>query len=173
MFGKRYLGTIYNEWKGTSISPELTFEPNYEKYFKEMFKTHELFKKRYEKGHPISYHTDGYAISILFRGSNNDENNKSKPGSKKKKPRKNAKPPLFTHPTTGRLKPGLYEADSLSASKIQLAQYHITSIDPGNYKMLNCVTYDSKYLEEYVITKGYYNEQAHINRNTKGVETKN
>jgi hypothetical protein len=48
-------------------------------------------------------------------------------------------------------------------------QYHITSIDPGNSKMFNCITFNDKYEDAYCISKGYYNEISHITRNTRKI----
>jgi hypothetical protein len=69
----------------------------------------------------------------------------------------------------GVLLPGLYDADILRRTPQHMSKYHFTAIDPGNKKMLNCVTWQKKYGEEYCISKGYYNEISHINRNTKKI----
>jgi hypothetical protein len=67
------------------------------------------------------------------------------------------------------LSPGLYDADILRRTPQHMSKYHITAMDPGNKKMLNCVTWQKKYGKEYCISKGYYNEISHITRNTKKI----
>lgn len=163
LFDKKFLCSVYNKWVDDEVSMAY-FEKHYEYYYKKMFKTHIIYKKLCEKmSFPKSYVTDGYAVSIIF--------SPKEPPKKKKKARVNNRI-IFTHPENRCLKPRLYEADDTRMTQEQIEKYHITSIDPGNRKMFNCITYDygkGGYGESYIVNKGYYNEISHINRNHKKV----
>jgi hypothetical protein len=98
------------------------------------------------------------------------ESNKGKRKSKlSKETKEDDRSDIGNAPEDGLLPPGLYDADILRRTPQHMDKYHITAIDPGNKKMLNCITWQKKYGEEYCISKGYYNEISHITRNTKKI----
>jgi hypothetical protein len=174
LFSKIFLCSVYNQWKNSKIGIK-DFEANYERYYRQMFKTHDIYRnlcERYE--FPKSYVTNGYTVSIIFSPKpkaivTSKKGRVKSSRSSKSKGKKEPSIPI-DHPEDGRLEPGLYDADNLNCSKKQLEQYHFTAIDPGNSKMFNCITYDTKkkdYGESFVINKGYYNEISHITRNTR------
>jgi hypothetical protein len=173
LFDKRFLCVVYNELKNVKVNIK-TFEADFEMYYREMFNTHEIYRTLCErKSFPKSYVTNGYTVSIIFspKVSSTKSPKKKRPKSSEKGKKVPAIP--IDHPEHRPLEPGLYDADNLRCSKEQLAQYHFTAIDPGNSKMLNCVTYDpyKDFGLPYVISKGYYNEISHITRNTKKCTT--
>ena len=158
MLNKRFLAVVYNKWKGSNVVIT-DFEANFEPYYKQMFSTHKLFRTKYRKSVPISYSTNGYDVSIIFP----DPYGKKKGRRSKKKQVKS----INTLIPGSKLKPGLWSDEILRMTKSQLAEYNIISIDPGNTDIFSAVTYNGGYGETFKISKGFYNEISHINRNKK------
>lgn len=130
------------------------FEKNCSKYFERCFN----FKKfnLLPGTESVSFQTDGYSVSVLFR------HKKNKP--KKEGKEKRTKKIVLDEKINKKFKRGLFDADETEASPEFLDQFHKMAIDPNNDVMLYCISECGKKIE---ITKNYFNNISHITKNTR------
>jgi len=181
-FDTRTFCSIYNKWKGTSISIP-TFESDKNKYFREIFtlennkKIKDMYMK-YSFEYPLSVATDGYTGVLLFQkqvpkyiDEINDVNEidkvddindhiemKENDNSGKTKSKKIKKKVNLTEINP---KKGLYDADEVESTHEFLNQFYKASIDPNMNNMLFCRYEDGLQVN---ITRGFYKQISHINR---------
>jgi hypothetical protein len=162
--GSRYLSVIYNEWKKlkkNKINIQ-DFAKNYEKYYKEMFNLNYFNKRKDLKNLiPVSFSSDGIAISCMFR---TEKKTKIKSDNKDEKKKDIPKIDLAKL----QIIKGFYDADEVLCNELFLNQFHIIGVDPGNADMLTCVSETGR---TFVISKAFYYQIAHINANKKKRES--
>lgn len=186
-FDSRFISTIYDEWiqlkldeipdsdedtvkKKYGIKFKLKkvgiklFEKNYLKFYNRCFNVSDMVKHKTNKYHPISFSTNGYCVSILFRMKIKKSIVVTKGLKKKVIKKESSKVNLSDYQKEKKFKRGLFDADNTSAPEEFFDNYHLIGIDPNNDVILSCRSETGKKLD---ITKNYYNDISHITKNTK------
>lgn len=162
-FDKRLLCIVYNETYNKNI-PIKTFEAQFRKYYKIMFKPRRAITQMFSKfgwNKPCSFMTDGYSAVLLFEKkieiieTDVKEDNKDESDAKKKK--SSRKIDLEEE----QVKKGLYDADNCRCSEGYLNEFYKIGIDPNNENMIFGMSETEKRVD---ITKSYYREISCINK---------
>ncbi len=168
-FDRRSLAPLYNKMKSTGKNkvPGYKFEAEFANYFPKMFTIKEKFRNRVKKFPLIkTIATDGYTIAIHFERdkitpANGGIQNNEEEGQEKK--------PLldfeseYNKESKKRNRQMIYEASELETTEEYLKRFNIGGVDPGNQVMFD-ITMESGL--HFTIHKNYYNDLAHITRNT-------
>jgi hypothetical protein len=166
---KRFMHRIYNKHYNEKIE-QRDFEVNFKKHYDRMFNFKVMFKDK--PYYPEYMVTDGFSISIILdvpsdvnvkKTSGKKKSTKKKKNENNKETEEDAKQELIVLDSTVHTK-GLFDASQMVASQKTIDEYIRTAIDPGNGDMLHCVQDN---WDNFVITKGYYNEISHITRNMR------
>jgi hypothetical protein len=157
-FDSRFISTIYDSFmiKEKRVGIKV-FEKNYKKYYKRCFNFNKIKYNR--NANPISFLTNGYSVCVNFETpiknkhvnivANEDIIEKNKIN-------------LDEEQKSKKFKRGLYDADNCYATEDFLNKFHTIGDDPGNDKLASTTSETGKTIN---ITKGYYNEISHINKN--------
>ena len=131
---------------------------------------HINFNKFKTKIIPKTFSTNGYSVSVLF------EREIIKSKQKKTNKKTNIHEKFNFKKKYEKLhKKGLFDADNCNTNEEYLNKFHKIGIDPNNKTLLYCYSLRAKRVglvnlqtetgKKIEISKGYYNEISHINRN--------
>jgi hypothetical protein len=180
-FDSRFISTFYDKYNKYNEAKIKKFAKLYKEYYKKCF-NFDIFNRKLLKNNwnPISIVTNGYSVCVIFEKEKTEDKSRFKklsyPKTEKqsddddtKKSPKKQLINLRNELANKKFKKGLYDAKECDIDESFLNEFHIMGIDPGNKILLYVVSESGKRIK---ITKNYYNEISHINRNNKKMKSR-